>query len=70
MCLSSSPKPPKLPPKPRPPTPAETTEKAEQTRRNRLVDAVDRNANILTSPLGASDFGENARKKRVTLGVG
>lgn len=67
MCFGS-PKSPPPPPKPRTPTPAESAVKAEETRRLRLADAVGRSSNILTSPLGASDFGKNTRR-RVTLGV-
>lgn len=67
MCFMKAPKP-KLPPKPRVPVPAESAMKAEEKRRLRLSDARGRNDNILTSPLGASDYGRNTRR-RLTLGV-
>lgn len=69
MCLSfKTPKSPKLPPKPRVPTPAQTEVKAEETRRLRLADALGQSDNILTSPLGVSDYGRHVRR-RLTLGV-
>ncbi|PLX36650.1 MAG: hypothetical protein C0605_08015 [Hyphomicrobiales bacterium] len=67
MCFLKAPKA-KLPPKPRVPTPSESAVKAEERRRLRLADASGRDDNILTSPLGASDYGRNSRR-RVTLGV-